>query len=103
MVPRLPASERASRVFKETQRYASACKAFGLRVRHLRGERSWTLEGASAAMDIDLKHLQKVEAGQLNLTLVTILRIADGLDVAPESLFAGIPPRSRRKARTKPG
>ena len=100
-MPKQPVAERASRVFKETPRYAAACKAFGLRVRQLRDERAWTLEAAAAAMDIDLKHLQKVEAGQLNLTMVTILRIADGFDVAPESLFAGIPVRSRRKARAK--
>jgi transcriptional regulator with XRE-family HTH domain len=38
-------------------------------------------------MDLDLKHLQKVEAGQLNVTLVTLVRIADGLEVPMSDLF----------------
>jgi transcriptional regulator with XRE-family HTH domain len=70
-------------------------------VRRLRDERAWTLEVAATAMDVDLKHLQKIEAGQLNLTMVTILRIADGLEVAPEILFEGIPLKARRRARVK--
>jgi transcriptional regulator with XRE-family HTH domain len=44
--------------------------------------------------DLDLKHLQKVEAGQLNVTLVTLVRIAAGLEISMGDLF----PR-RRAAR----
>jgi transcriptional regulator with XRE-family HTH domain len=45
-------------------------------------------------MDLDLKHLQKIEAGQLNVTLVTLVRIAAGLEVPMNELF----PRRRSRA-----
>lgn len=41
-------------------------------------------------MDIDWKHLQKIEAGQLNITLVTLVRIAKGLHVSLDALFEGV-------------
>ena len=65
-------------------------------VKNLRG---LTLEEASAAMDLDLKHLQKVEAGQVNVTLVTVLRVADGLGVPPALLFGEGAAQKRRKPR----
>jgi len=98
MVTRAP-ERRSSQRFKQSKRYVGAAPAVGMRVRQLRNDAGLTLEQASAQMDIDLKHLQKVEAGQLNVTLVTILRIADGLGVAPSVLFDGIAAYKRRKGR----
>ena len=74
-------------------------KALGARVRELRDKRGWTLERAAEAMDLDLKHLQKVEAGKLNVTLVTLVRIAEGLAVPVASLFT--PPAVGVEAATK--
>jgi transcriptional regulator with XRE-family HTH domain len=56
-------------------------------VRALRGARRWTLEEAAEASNLDLKHFQKVEAGKLNVTLVTLVRIAEGFDEPVASLF----------------
>ena len=50
-------------------------------------------------MDVDLKHLQKIEAGQLNVTLVTLLRISDGLSVPLSSLFVHVAVPKRRRVR----
>lgn len=86
--------------FKQTKRYTESARMLGARVRGLRELAGLTLEQASAQMDIDLKHLQKVEAGQLNVTLVTILRVADGFNVAPSTLFDGIAAIKRRRSRT---
>lgn len=72
---------RASRRFKRE------AQGLGVRVRALRQERRWTLEQAAARMDLDLKHLQKIEAGTLNVTLVTLIRIADGLGKPVGDLF----------------
>ena len=47
-------------------------------------------------MDVDLKHLQKIEAGKLNATLVTLLRISDGLGVPMDELFRLVPKRKGR-------
>jgi transcriptional regulator with XRE-family HTH domain len=59
----------------------------------LRTARQWTLEQAAEAMNLDLKHLQKVEAGKLNVTLVTLTRIAEGLGEPLASLFRPRPPK----------
>ncbi len=86
--------ERSSRLFKQTTRYLSEATQLGNRVRELRARRKWTLEKAAEAMNLDLKHLQKVEAGELNVTMVTLVRIADGLDVPLAALF-----RAARRTR----
>jgi len=39
-------------------------------------------------MHIDPQHLQKIELGKLNVTMVTLARMADGLAVPLEGLFA---------------
>jgi transcriptional regulator with XRE-family HTH domain len=55
---------RASQVAKETSRYAAE------------------------EMNLDLKHLQKIEAGLINVTMVTLVRIAQGFEESMASLFA---------------
>lgn len=84
---------RASQVARQTARYRTEAKALGARVRQLRQARKWTLEQAAEAANMDLKHLQKVEAGKLNVTLVTLVRLAEGFDVPVAALF-----RRARKA-----
>jgi transcriptional regulator with XRE-family HTH domain len=98
MAPAGP-EKRSSQRYKQTSRYKDTAKAIGSRARELREDRGLTLEQASAAMELDLKHLQKVEAGQLNVTLVTVLRVADGLGVSPALLFGESTAQKRRKPR----
>ncbi len=70
--------ERSSRVHKRSARYLREAKQLGLRVRALREAHGWTLEAAAERSDLDFKHLQKIEAGLLNVTLVTLVRLAVG-------------------------
>ena len=86
---------RASQVARQTPRFHAEGKALGLRVRQLRLAQKWTLEGAAEAANLDLKHLQKIEAGKLNVTLVTLVRLAEGFGVPMNSLFR----RPRRPVR----
>jgi transcriptional regulator with XRE-family HTH domain len=79
--------ERQSRVYRETARYKRELKALGLRIRALREEHAWTLERAAERCDLDLKHLQKIEAGQLNVTFVTLVRLAVGFRQPISALF----------------
>lgn len=90
-MPKPPTDERPSRVHKGTRRYAREAKALGLRIRALRNERDWTLEQMAEACDLDLKHLQKIESGQLNVTLVTLVRLAVGLKKPMAALFVDDP------------
>jgi transcriptional regulator with XRE-family HTH domain len=62
-------------------------------VRQLREAAGLTLEAAAERADLDWKHLQKVETGTegggaaLNITFVTLVRIATGLRVELRDLF----------------
>jgi transcriptional regulator with XRE-family HTH domain len=89
-MPAAKIPERASRVHKRTARYADDLKLLGARVRELRTARGLTLDDAAAAMDIDIKHLHKIEAGMLNVTMVTLSRLAVGLDIPIHRLFAPV-------------
>lgn len=91
------ADERASQVTRRSRAFIRACRRLGLRVRALRLRKRMTLEAAAESMDMDLKHLQKVEAGKVNVTMVTLVRIASGLDVSLGDLF----PRDARTAPAK--
>lgn len=87
-MPKPSPDERPSRVHKGTARYVREAKALGLRLRRLREEQGWTLEKAAERCDLDLKHLQKIESGQLNVTLVTLVRLAVGFRLPMAALFA---------------
>lgn len=94
--------ERPSRVAKETPRYAREARALGRRLRALREAKGWTLERSAERCDLDLKHLQKIEAGQLNVTLVTLVRLSKGLGCSMADLFArgveGVSPAPRKRS-----
>lgn len=96
MPARASRGQRASQLARQSPRFAAEARALGIRVRELREARGWTLERAAEAMDLDLKHLQKIEAGKLNVTLVTLVRIAGGYDEPLSSLFAGARGRTKK-------
>jgi transcriptional regulator with XRE-family HTH domain len=60
---------------------------FGRRVRKLRQEKGLTLEKLSELSGLHETYLGKVERGQLNSALVSIVRIARGLNITPAKLF----------------
>lgn len=62
-------------------------------IRRLRDVRGWTQEQAAEQCEIAPRMLQAIEAGDANITLVTIARLTVGLDVDASKLFA----RSRRR------
>jgi transcriptional regulator with XRE-family HTH domain len=97
-MPEGKVEERSSRVHKRSARYLREAKALGLRIRALREAQGWTLEKAAERCDLDLKHLQKIEAGMLNVTLVTLVRVAVGFR-EPLSSFFLAPSTHRARAR----
>lgn len=86
-MPARTKDQRPSRVARGGRAYASTVRALGERLRALRQERGWTLEFAADKADLDWKHLQKMEMGQLNVTLVSLVRLAQGLGVPLNELF----------------
>ena len=89
-----PAREkRPSQEVRETRAYRATVAKLGAKIRELRHARALTLEAAAELASVDLKHLQKVEAGTLNVTLATLVRIAVGLGVEVRDLFPARPTR----------
>ena len=95
-MPKQPTDERPSRVHKRSPRYLREAKMLGLRIRRLRETEGWTLEQTADRCDLDFKHLQKIESGQLNVTLVTLVRLAVGFRQPMGALFADTPPRAKK-------
>ncbi len=81
---------------KKGARYLREAKALGLRLRRLRETEGWTLEQASERCELDLKHLQKIESGQLNVTLVTLVRLAIGFRRPMSVLIAEATPKPKK-------
>jgi transcriptional regulator with XRE-family HTH domain len=74
-VPRLTASERRLR-----QKLAANS-------RRLREQAELTLEEAAHRAGIHWRHWQKIESGEVNLTLASLARVADALHVEAGRLF----------------
>jgi len=69
--------------------------SLGLRIRTIRQSMNLTLEQAAEACDLDLRHFQKIEAGTLNIELVTLVRLSVGLRQPIAVFFGGMARRDR--------
>ena len=65
-------------------------KEFGLAVKKLRGKNNLTQLALSDECEIDIRTIQRIEAGEQNLTLAIILEIAKALNVTPSQLLKNI-------------
>ena len=63
-------------------------RRIGERMRELRTKLDMTQEAAPAASGIDYKRWQRLEAGDVNATIKTIVRVAITLSVSFEELIA---------------
>lgn len=57
-------------------------------VRHLRKEQKLSVITAAESVGVHWRLWQKIEAGDANITLWTLVRVADALDVDPRELLA---------------
>lgn len=89
--------DRPSRIARASDRFLREAKGLGLHIRALREDLGLTLEQASERTNVAPKHLQKIESGLLNVTLVTLVRIADGLGTSVRNLFPLPAPPSKPK------
>ena len=75
----MASEETSSQETRRTRQFIRLQKKLGKRVRALRHEREMTLAKCEDASGIAWRHWQKIEAGQVNLTLVTLHRVANAL------------------------
>ena len=72
----------------------------GRRVGELRSALGWTQQEMADRAEITIKYVQRVEAGEENLTLRSLVRFANLLGVSVNDLFSR--PRSARPSRGRP-
>jgi transcriptional regulator with XRE-family HTH domain len=69
-------------------------RRLGANVRARRTTALLTVKKAAMRAEMHWRHWQKIEAGQTNATLFTLLRLADTLDVDPGELLREPPRRA---------
>lgn len=62
-------------------------KSVGNKIRSIRIEQGLTLEEFADKTDLNLSYLGKIERGEKNVTLLTLEKIINTLNIAPTSLF----------------
>jgi transcriptional regulator with XRE-family HTH domain len=65
----------------------------GRRIAELRESRGLTQEQLAGSIDISPRYIQRIEAGEQNVTILTLILFAEGLGVKVTDLF--IAPRSK--------
>ena len=78
-------------------------KKVGRRVAAARLHMEFTQEAAASKAGIDVKRWQRIEAGEVNATIRTLVRVATALGMTVWELLGPKPstPRSRRKTNAK--
>jgi transcriptional regulator with XRE-family HTH domain len=82
-------------------RVAEVLGYIGANVRRLRLKRGMTQEQVAEGAELDLRFLQRVEAGKTNLGVAVLVKLADVLGVAPGVLLrpAELPEVKRGRPR----
>jgi HTH-type transcriptional regulator/antitoxin HipB len=62
----------------------------GENVRDARRERGWTQEELSAKTKLAVVQISRIERGKREIRLSTLIRLLDGLEVAPDVLLRGL-------------
>lgn len=65
-------------------------KALGNRIRSLREQRGWALRNLADAAGTSVSQIGKMERGECNVTLTTLLPVAEKLGISVYALFRGI-------------
>jgi transcriptional regulator with XRE-family HTH domain len=76
----------------------SALDDFGRRVAEIRRAKGWTQERIAERLGMPLRNYQKIEAGLRNITMRTIVAVANAVDVPLHDLFIAPESRSPRHA-----
>jgi transcriptional regulator with XRE-family HTH domain len=72
-----------------------------INVRMLRNSAMLTLKKSSERAEMHWRHWQKIEAGQVNITLQTLVRLAEVLGTDPSDLLREPPQREPKASDAK--
>jgi XRE family aerobic/anaerobic benzoate catabolism transcriptional regulator len=87
-IPTTPGSERSGRPRATPITEADFLQFLGTRVRELRNRRGMTRKMLGHEADVSERHLAQLEAGEGNVSIVLLRRIATALNVSLGELFA---------------
>lgn len=76
-----------------------ALQLFGRTVRRLRKDRGLSQEELAARAKMHLNHLSSIERGERNCGVLSLLKLARGLDVPATMLLEELPPDIVRRLR----
>lgn len=62
----------------------------GIKIREIRLEKGWSQEKLADACGLHRSHMGEIERGRANITLATLMIIAEKLQTAPSSLLEGL-------------
>lgn len=62
-------------------------KAFGQNLRRIRKEKGLTLEALAYAADMEIRQLGRIEGGEVNTTISTVLALSNALGIEVANLF----------------
>jgi len=62
----------------------------GENVRDARKERGWTQEELSGRTKLAVVQISRIERGKREIRLSTLIRLLDGLEIAPDVLLRGL-------------
>lgn len=74
-------------------------QSIGANIRRLRTKSSVTQEQLAEMARLDRRYLQRIEKGEVNLTIDTLASLADVLGVSPASLLRPAKATSRKPGR----
>jgi transcriptional regulator with XRE-family HTH domain len=65
-------------------------RRLGERIRKLRDNKGWSQEEFADSCEINRSYMGRIERGELNLTLHTMMKVATGLGISVSALLKGI-------------
>lgn len=68
-------------------RNEKALHSFGQRLTRLREERNLSITDLAARCGLDARHIGRIEAGEVNILVSTVFRLAKGLGISPGDLL----------------
>jgi transcriptional regulator with XRE-family HTH domain len=89
----------------EGQRPDLLLESIAANIRRWRVKRALTQEDLANGLGVDLRHVQRIERGSLDIRMTTLARIAAVLDVTPGDLVrrAKLPPPKRGRPKKSSG
>ena len=67
--------------------YEKFCQKIGLKIKYYRQLNHLTQSYFAEKINMDVRYLSDIECGKKNITLKTIYKLAQNLDIKPEDLF----------------